>query len=146
MAKAFDKVHRDALASFAQTITAPATPVAATLIGSMYEGDEVILNYGKASRTISVKSGIRQGDPLSPALFSALLGHMLRPLIASWERQGWGAELDPKRPNSKVTVLAYADDVTVFAATIAHAGIMLNEMTKALGGINLQLLPEKKRR
>ena len=58
----------------------------------MYKGDEVVLSYGKASNTIAVKSGIRQGGPLSPALFSALMGHTMRPLITNWERKGWGAE------------------------------------------------------
>jgi hypothetical protein len=105
----------------------------------MYKGDEVILRYGKASSTIEVKSGIRQGGPLSPALFSALMG----PLITRWKSNGWGAEVDPNEPNSRITVLAYADDVTIFAATETQASTMLNEMTKALGGINLQLLPKK---
>ena len=40
--------------------------------------------------------------------------------------------------------MAYADDVTVFAATKMQASIMLDEMTRALGGINLQLLPEQR--
>ena len=102
-----------------------------------------MLSYGKASKTISVESGIRQGDPLSPALFSALLGHIMRPLVTSWRRKGWGAVLDPQKPGKKITILAYADDFTVFAATKAQASSMLNEMTAALGGINLQLLPEK---
>ena len=64
VAKAFDKVHRDGLTSFAQNIIAAAAPVAAMFTGSLYKGDKVMLSYGKPSKTISVKSGIRQGDPL----------------------------------------------------------------------------------
>ena len=140
VAKAFGKVDRRALASFAHTIIRPSALAAAAFIESMYNGDVVTISYGKAVSTIAMKSGIRQGDPLSPALFSALIGHIMRPLIASWERKGWGAELDPRSPHKKITILAYADDITLFAATKAQAAAMLNEMTNSLGGINLQLL------
>ena len=47
VAKAFDKVDRRALASFAHTIIKPAAPEAAAFIESMYNGDEVTISYGK---------------------------------------------------------------------------------------------------
>ena len=59
------------------------------------------------------------------------------------EIQNWGAELDPRNQDDKFTVLAYADDVTVFAASKDQAANMLKEMAEALEGLNLQLLPEK---
>ena len=64
----------------------------------------------------------------------------MRPLMTKWRRKRWGAVLDPQKPGEKIAILAYADDVTVFAATKAQASTMLNEMTASLGGINLQLL------
>ncbi len=67
----------------------------------------------------------------------------MRQLIIRWKEKGWGAELDPHRPGEKITMLAYADDVTGFAATRNQASAMINEMMTALEGINLQLLPEK---
>ncbi len=89
VAKAFDKVHRTALRSFADNIIQGVAPEAATFINSMYNGDEVEISHGKETRTLNMKSGIRQGDPLSPALFSALVGHTLRPLIQNGrERDG----------------------------------------------------------
>ncbi len=41
VAKAFDKVHRTALKSFAENIIQGIAPEAATFIKSMYDGDEV---------------------------------------------------------------------------------------------------------
>ena len=43
VAKAFDKVHRAALTSFAKHIIQGVAPEAATFIESMYDGDEVTL-------------------------------------------------------------------------------------------------------
>ena len=43
----------------------------------------------------------------------------------------------------KITVLAYADDVAIFAANEAQACAMIKEIADALAGINLQLLPQK---
>ncbi len=53
IAKAFDKVDRRALASFAQEIIGPAAPEAAAIIKSMYNGDEVLLKSGKAASSIA---------------------------------------------------------------------------------------------
>ena len=143
VAKAFDKVHRDAVQSFATTVIQPIAPEAAKFITEMYKGDEVKLNYGNATSVVAMQSGIRQGDPISPAIFSALLGHILKPLIQEWKRKKWGAIIDPTKPDERVTVLAYADDVTLFAESREQASKMLDELSKALQGINLQLLPEK---
>ena len=41
-------------------------------------------------------------------------------------------------------MLAYADDVTVFAASKDQAANMLKEIAEALEALNLQLLPEKR--
>ena len=62
------------------------------------------------------------------------------------ETQRLGGELNQNEPDSKVTILAYADDVTILAATEAQASAMLKEIADALAGINLQLLPQKLQR
>jgi hypothetical protein len=68
----------------------------------MYNGDEVEISCGKETRTLHMKSGIRQGDPLSPALFSALVGHVLRPLIERWKKKGWGVQLDSAQTGFRI--------------------------------------------
>ena len=59
------------------------------------------------------------------------------------ENRGWGVELDPSQAGERITMLAYADDITVFASSRAQASEMINEMSAALEGVNLRLLPEK---
>jgi hypothetical protein len=51
--------------------------------------------------------------------------------------------MDPSQAGERITLLAYADDMTVFASSRIQASRMINEMSAALEGINLRLLPEK---
>ena len=51
--------------------------------------------------------------------------------------------MDPSQAGERITLLAYADDMTVFASSRIQASKMINEMSAALEGINLRLLPEK---
>ena len=59
------------------------------------------------------------------------------------ENKGWGVELDPTQAGERIAILAYADDITLFASSRVQASKMINEMSAALEGINLRLLPEK---
>ena len=69
VAKAFDKIHRDAVKSFAEGIIEPIAPEAAAFINGMYDGDEVVLNYGEETWA---KNGIRN-QAGRPAVTSNLL-------------------------------------------------------------------------
>ena len=51
--------------------------------------------------------------------------------------------MDPSQAGERITLLTYADDMTVFASSRNPASKMINEMSAALEGINLRLLPEK---
>ena len=51
--------------------------------------------------------------------------------------------VNQKTPGERVTVLAYADDVTLLAANRSQAAEMLKALSKALEGLNLELLAEK---
>ncbi len=142
VAKAFDKIHTEALAKPARNVIQPRAPEAAAFFG-VYDNDAGILRHGRASMSIALKSGIRQRDAPSTALFSALLGLVIKPRIQKWKPDGSGGSLDPSDIDDKITVLAYADDIAMFAATTQQAGRMLEDLAGALRGINLKLLPQK---
>eukprot|EP00973_Karenia_brevis_P043007 5953838-Karenia_brevis.AAC.1 len=72
---------------------------------------------GKAiSKPFEICRGVRQGDPLSPNLFNALLESVINPLQESWRRRGFGMKVGPT-DRDRLCNLRFADDVILVAAT-----------------------------
>ena len=44
----------------------------------------------RTSKRFKIERGSRQGDPLSPKIFNAVLEHIMRPLKQKWIDQGLG--------------------------------------------------------
>ncbi|KAK9747039.1 Reverse transcriptase (RNA-dependent DNA polymerase) [Popillia japonica] len=72
--------------------------------GKVFVGD-------KLTRKISFRAGVKQGDPLSPALFNAVLDGLI-------------TELNEKQPRGtlssscKIAALAFADDLLLLLAGV----------------------------
>ena len=45
------------------------------------------------SRTFSIGRGTKQGDPISPCLFNAVLENVMRKCKARWLERGWGIQV-----------------------------------------------------
>jgi len=90
------------------------------------------------SKTFAIKRGTKQGDPLSPALFNAVLERAMRDIQKKWRREGLGIsvgeELDDRLCN-----LRFADDVILFASSREGLQRMLNDMVLATKAVGLQI-------
>ncbi|KAK6740981.1 hypothetical protein RB195_009058 [Necator americanus] len=79
--------------------------------------------------------GVRQGDTISPKIFTAILENALRKL--EWDDMGVkfdGRQLHPLR---------FADDIVLMTPSISQAERMLNEFDETFGCIGLQLNLQK---
>ena len=106
LAKAFDSVsHRHIRAALVQRMVDPAF---VELVGNAYKGGSTRVRTGSGyTRNIALKIGVKQGDPLSPLLFNLAIDPLLYTLEETSVGFGSGG--------SKVTVLAYADDLVMFS-------------------------------
>ena len=77
----------------------------------------------------AIKRGTKQGDPLSPTIFNAVLETVMRRLKQKWARSRWGVDISlwgAKRLQN----LRFADDILLFGQTLPQVQKMLEDLTK----------------
>ncbi|KAE9415687.1 hypothetical protein Angca_006031, partial [Angiostrongylus cantonensis] len=80
---------------------------------------------------VDVKRGVRQGDTISPKLFTATLQNVMRTL--EWDNMG--VKIDGRQ----IHHLRFADDIVLITPDISQAERMLADFDKACGKIGLRL-------
>lgn len=78
-----------------------------------------------------VRKGVRQGDPLSPKIFSAVLEMVFRKI--NWEKQGI------KINGEYLSHLRFADDIAIFAEESTQLQKMVNELARESKKVGLFL-------
>ena len=106
-----------------------------SLIQNCYKDSSLSLKIFSKELHIPVHKGVRQGDTISPALFTAALERAIRQL--DWERRG--IRVDGRRLHH----LRFADDVVLFATNPAEATDMLAEFKEACGRAGLKINVKK---
>ncbi|KAE9419809.1 hypothetical protein Angca_004190, partial [Angiostrongylus cantonensis] len=80
---------------------------------------------------VDVKRGVRQGDTISPKLFTATLHNVMR--ILEWDNMG--VKIDGRQLHH----LRFADDIVLITPDISQAERMLADFDKGCGKICLRL-------
>ncbi|KAG7197097.1 hypothetical protein KM043_012393 [Ampulex compressa] len=107
VAKAFDSVSHYAITSALRALGLPEFFV--RYIATAYRGSRTILQVrGQRSHLIEVARSVRQGDPLSSLLFSIVIDRVVKSMPH---------EVGYTIKEHRVNVLAYADDLILFASS-----------------------------
>lgn len=85
----------------------------------------------RIGEAFSIKKGVRQGDPLSPKLFSATLEHVFRKL----EWSNYGIRINGEMLNH----LRFADDLIIISDNPDQLQTMLNQLVKESQEVGLQM-------
>ena len=117
--KAFDVIDRSLLNESLKTIGL--TEHMCEVIGNVYENTWNCVQIGAhQSRWFATKAGVKQGDPLSPTLFSVFINSLLEELNDTCS----GLVVN----GINVSVLAYADDIVIVARSEQYLQALLDKL------------------
>lgn len=107
------------------------------IIKNIYENASLQIKIDESTKTnkIPIKRGVRQGDTISPKLFTLALENVFKKL--SWENRG--IRID----GSYLSHLRFADDLVLISSDVNELEQMLQELDRASKEIGLKMNEKK---
>ncbi|KAK6726965.1 hypothetical protein RB195_004953 [Necator americanus] len=131
--KAFDSIETNAILSALVDQGVDASYV--RTLANCYERCTTRIQLFHRLPTIPIGKGVRQGDTISPKLFTAALQWIMKSL--SWEERGIRVD------GRFLSNLRFADDIVLFSCSTNEAETMLNELNEAEKRIGLRINRKK---
>ena len=136
--KAFDSVEHTSL--WSALANQGVNPGYIKLLAHLYQGQIGHISTEVLSRGFKIGRGTKQGDPLSPVLFNAVLEEVLREVQADWKRKGRGIHVTGSHgENELLTNLRFADDIILLATSRSHVKHMLQDLIDAAAKRGLEI-------
>ncbi|CAE8606069.1 unnamed protein product [Polarella glacialis] len=132
--KAFDTVEHSALWQALSEQGVEQTYI--NVLRAFYTDQTGVVATDKTSKQFNIQRGTKQGDPISPILFNAVLEMIMRRLKVKWQRQQLGFPLGGR---NFLHNLRFADDVLLFGESLDQVKITLNDLAVEAGKVGLEL-------
>ncbi|KAK6737802.1 hypothetical protein RB195_020106 [Necator americanus] len=131
--KAFDSIETEAVVEALDNQGVPTQYI--KVLRELYSNFTTGISPFYKNIIIDVKRGVRQGDTISPKIFTATLENAMRKL--EWDDMG--VKVDGRQLHH----LRFADDIVLVTPSISQAERMLTEFDETCGCIGLQLNLQK---
>lgn len=138
--KAFDTVEHDSL--WGALFKMEVHPTYIRVLAAMYAGQRGVVVDERDSKMFDIKRGTKQGDPLSPSLFNAVLEQAFSEVLPLWQKRKYGIEVD-NISKTRLCNLRFADDLLLIASTKRQLTRMLKELMEAVNRVGLVMHPGK---
>ena len=80
------------------------------VLKALYAEQTARVQTDVASRTFDIHRGTKQGDPISPTLFNAVVEELIKQIKKKWKAKGWGGATRWAN-GGKLTNLRFPDDI-----------------------------------
>jgi hypothetical protein len=131
--KAFDTVPYEVIGDALRRKGIPETII--NLISDAYKDIHTNIKQGSIKVPMNIKRGVKQGDPMSPFNFNAVL----EPLLLQLEKMK-GYEIGN---DAKVSALAFADDLILVSSEESEANNLLQKTEEYLDGLGMGISATK---
>ncbi|PZC70710.1 hypothetical protein B5X24_HaOG215026 [Helicoverpa armigera] len=132
-AKAFDSIKHEFIWEALKQQGVPSVYI--NIIANIYSNIKAKIQLESLGTEFNIQKGVRQGDPLSPKLFSAVLENIFRKL--DWEN--FGLNINGKKLNH----LRFADDLVLFEENPKNLEIMIQSLNNESLKVGLKMNTEK---
>lgn len=105
------------------------------IIRNVYTASTAQVKLENMGNEFPIKRGVRQGDPISPKLFSAVLEMIFRNL--NWTKNGLNIN------GENLNHLRFADDLILFSEDAGTLGLMLQQLSNESAKAGLTMNPTK---
>ena len=139
-AKAFDSISHRSILEALEAHKVPAAYI--SVMNKLYRKQTATVKCEIESRRFEIQKGSKQGDPISPLLFNAVLEEVMRKVKAKWAAKRYGVELEPTY-GAPLTNLRFADDILLIARTLPQIKQMLADVAQECKKVGLKLHPDK---
>lgn len=133
ISKAFDTIPHKAVGPSLQVKGLPHAAV--RMVESSYENVYTKISSADDEINIKLQRGVKQGDPLSPFIFNAVI----EPLLHKLESQP-GYRIND---TSQIACLAFADDIVLVSEAVQQAQDQLQNVEAYLKGLGMNLSASK---
>ena len=138
--KAFDSINHRSIFEALEAHNVPMAYINA--LSRLYKEQRASVRCESQSRMFDICRGTKQGDPISPFIFNAVLEQVLRAVKAKWKTRRYGLELEPN-VQERLTNLRFADDILLVSRTLPQGKQMLEDLMVEYKKVGLSLHPEK---
>ncbi|KAI5714466.1 hypothetical protein M8J77_000221 [Diaphorina citri] len=141
--KAYDSADRSTLFNILKEFGAD-NKTTAIVKETLSETFSKVKFRGEVSRPFKIRTGLRQGDGLSPLLFNCILEKVIREWRKRMDEENiQKIRLGRKRDNLEVDCLAFADDLAILAENLEDATKQINILKETAEKARLQISFEK---
>ncbi|CAG9123810.1 unnamed protein product [Plutella xylostella] len=129
--KAFDSITHNSI--FTALQNQDVDPTYIQILKKIYNNSTADIKLQNPGPLFNIEKGVKQGDPLSPKLFTATLEEVFKKLAVSWERKGIDVG------GRMLTNLRFADDIVLFASSASELTQMLQDLSTASLEVGLKM-------
>uniref|UniRef100_A0A8D8RIQ9 Craniofacial development protein 2 n=2 Tax=Cacopsylla melanoneura TaxID=428564 RepID=A0A8D8RIQ9_9HEMI len=140
--KAYDSVDRDTLLNTLEEFGVD-TKTIALIKQTLTDTESKVKFSGILSKAFKIKTGLRQGDGISPILFNCVLEKVIREWREKNLKTGIKNIKIGRRKDLEIDCLAFADDLAILSENINDAIEQINNLKEVAEKAGLQISFEK---